>query len=221
MKLVPCSLLRAIYIIFIFLYEFELGSKIAVDGDCSHEIRRWLLLGRKAMTNLDNVLKSRDITLSTKVYGLPSGLVWLWELDCAEVGAPKNWGLQTVVLEKTPESPLDSKEIKPVNLKGNQPWILIGRTDAEVEASVFWSSDVNSWLIGKVPCAGKHWGQREKRASEDVLAGCHHWGNGHEFGETSGDGEKQGGWHAAVHGVTESDTTGWLNKNNKRQCLGP
>ena len=142
MKLVLCSLLMAFYIIFIFLYESELGSKITVDGDESHEIRRWLLLGRKAMTNLDNVLKSRDITLPTQVYGLPSGLMWLWELDHKESGAPKNWCLQTVALEKTPESPLNSKEIKPVNLKGNQPWIFIGRTEAEVP--VFWSPAVNS-----------------------------------------------------------------------------
>ena len=85
-----------------------------------------------------------------------------------------------MVLEKTPQSPLDSKEIKPVNLKGNQPWILIGRTDAEAEAQVFWSSDANRWLIEKVPDAGKDWGQKEKRASEDEMAGRHHWCNGHE-----------------------------------------
>ena len=102
-----------------------LGSKVTMDGDCSHEIRIWLLLGRKAMTNVDSVLKSRDITLPTKVhivkegYGLPSGYIRLWELDFKEGRVPKNWCLQTVVLEKT-ESPLDSKEIKPINLKGKQ-----------------------------------------------------------------------------------------------------
>ena len=106
---------------------------------------------------------------------------------------PKNWCLQTVVLEKTPESPLDSKEIKPVNLKGNQPWILIGRTYAEAEAPVFWSSDVNSWETGNVPDAGKDWRKKEKRASEVEIAGWHHWCNGCEFGQTLGDEEGQGG----------------------------
>ena len=95
-------------------------------------------------------------------YGLPGGHIWLWDLDHKEGRMPKNWCLRTVVLEKTPQSPLDSNEIKPVNLKGNQPWILIGRTDAEAEAPVFWSSDANRWLTGKVPDAGKDWGQRRR-----------------------------------------------------------
>ena len=128
-------------------------------------------------------------------YGLPSGHVRLWELDCKEGRKPKNWCLQTVVLEETPESPLDSKEIKPVNLKGDQPWIFTGRTDAdaEAEAPVFWSSEVHSWLIGKVPDAGKDWGQKEKKVSEDEMAGWHHWYNEHELGQTLGDGEGRGG----------------------------
>ena len=127
-----------------------LGSKITAVSDCSHEIRRWLLFGRKVMTNLDSMLKSRDIiTLLTKVhYGLPSGHVQLWELDCKEGRTPKNWCLWTVMLEKAPESPLDSKEIKPINLKGDQPWIFTGRTDADAEAPIFWLSDANRWLIG-------------------------------------------------------------------------
>ena len=98
-----------------------------------------------------------------------------------------------MVLEKTPESPLDSKEIKPVNLEGNhQPWILIGRTDGEAEASVFWSSDAKSWLIRKDTDAGKDWGQK-KRVSEDEMSGWHHECNGHELRQTLGDGEGQGG----------------------------
>ena len=104
--------------------------------------------------------------------------------------APKNWCLQTV-LEKTPD-PLDSKEITPVNLEGNQSWTLIGRTDAEAEALVFWSSDANRWLIGKVPDAGKDWGQKEKKASEDEMSGWHHRWKGHKNGQMSGDGEGQG-----------------------------
>ena len=114
------------------------------------------------MTNLGSVLKSRhssaDKGLYSQGYGLPNGHVQLRELDRKEGGAPKNWCLLTVVLEKTPESPLYSKEIKPVNLKGDQPWIFSGMTDAEAETPVFWSSDTNSWLIGKVPDAGKDWG---------------------------------------------------------------
>ena len=122
-------------------------------------------------------------------YGLPSGHMWLWELDHKEGRTPKNWYLWTVVLEKTPESPLDSKEIKPVKLKGDQPWIFTGRTDAEVEAPVFWSSDVNRQLIGKVPDAGKDWGQKEKRVSEDEMAGRQPWSYEHELGQTPGDSE--------------------------------
>ena len=99
-------------------------------------------------------------------YCLPIGHIWLWELDHEEGRTPKNWCLQTMVLENTPESPLDSK-ITPVNLKGNQPWILIGRSDAE--APEFWSSYTNSWLIGKVPDAGKD------RAEEEGVRGWDGW----------------------------------------------
>ena len=95
-------------------------------------------------------------------YGLPSGHVGLLEVNRKEGRMPKNWCLRTVMLEKTPESPLDSKEIKPVNLKGNPLWILIGGTDAEVETPVFWSPDANSSLIGKVPNVGNNWGQRRR-----------------------------------------------------------
>ena len=126
-----------------------LGSKITPDGNCSHEIRRPLLLGRKAMTNLDSVLKSRDITLLTTIHsqccGLPSGHIQLWELDHKEGRAPKNRCLWTVVLEKTPESPLDSKEIKPANLKRNQPWIFTRRTDAE--AQILWPLDALDFIV--------------------------------------------------------------------------
>ena len=122
----------------------------------------------------------------------------------------------SVVLEKTLESPLNSKEIKPVNLKGNQAWILIGRTDTEAETPVFWLSDVNSWLIGKVTDAGKNWGQKEKRASEDEMAGWHHWCNGHELGQTLGDGEREA-WCAAVYGVTKSWT--WLGDWTTKTCV--
>ena len=119
-------------------------------------------------------------------------------------------------MEKTPESPMDSKEIQPVNLKGNQPWILIGRTDAEAEAPVFWSPDVNSQCIEKVPGAGRDWGQNEK-ASEDEMVGWHHQCNGHELGQSLGDGEGQGGLVCcSPWGCKELDSTGRLNNKKKR-----
>ena len=172
------------------------------------------------MTNLDSVLKSRDITLPTmvrtvKALVFPIVMLWMWELNNKKGWALKNWCLWTVVLEKTLESTLDSKEIKPVNLKGNQPWILVGRTDAEAETLVFWSSDVNSWLLGKVPDAGKDWGQKEKRASEDEMAGWHHWYNECELGQNLWDVRDREAWRFAVHGGRkESNTTGQLNNNN-------
>ena len=117
-----------------------LGSKITANGECSHEIKRRLLLGRKAMTNLDSILKSRDITLLTKVClvkAMVFPVVMMWELDCKQSWVPKNWCFWTVVLEKTLHSPLDYKELKPVNPKGNQSWIFIGRTDVEAETPIF------------------------------------------------------------------------------------
>ena len=140
----------------------SMGSKISADGDCSHEIKRCLLLGRNAMTNLDSILKSREIPLPTKgpssqSYGFSSSHGWMWEFDHKESWAPKNCCFWTVVLEKTLESSLDWKEIQPVSPKGNQSWIFIGRTDAKIETPIIWSPDVKNWLIGKDPDAGKDW----------------------------------------------------------------
>ena len=169
-----------------------LGSKITADCDCSHEIKRPLLLGKKAMINLDSILKSRDIISLTKVhisqsYGFSSSQVWMWEMDHKEGWAPKNWCLWTVVLEKTLENPLDSKQIKPVNPEGNPPWIFIGRTDAEAEVSILWPPDAKSWLTGKDPKVGKDWRQQENSAAEDEMVGWHHQLNGHGFEQTLGD----------------------------------
>ena len=153
------------------------GSKITADGDCSHEIKRRLLLGRKVITNLDNILKQRryfaNKGLYSQSYGFSSSHVWMWELDHKESWAPKNRCFWTVVLEKTLESPLDSKEIKPVKPKGNQSWILIGMTDAEVEATILGPPDVKNWLIGKDPDAGKGWRQKEKVMTENKIVGWH------------------------------------------------
>ena len=154
-----------------------LGSKVTADGDHSHEIKRCLLLGRKAVTNLDSILKSRDIILLTKVfsqsYDFSSSRVWTWELDHKESWVPKIWCFWTVVLEKTLESPLDCKEIKAVNPKGNQSWIFIGRTDAEAGTPILCPPNAKNWLIGKEPDAGKEWRQEEKGMTEDEMVGWH------------------------------------------------
>ena len=131
-----------------------LGLQNTADSDCSHKIKRCLLLRRKALTNPDSILKSRDIALLTNVpyeqsYGFFSSHVQMWELDHKEGWAPENWCFQTVVLEKNLESPLDSKEIKPVQPKGNQPWIFIGRTDAEAEAPILWPPLEKTLMLGK------------------------------------------------------------------------
>ena len=159
------------------------GSKITADGDCSHEIKRRLLLGRKVMTNLDSILKNRDATLlcsSNQSYGFSSSHVWMWELDYKESWAPKNWCFLTVVLEKTLQSPLDCKETQPVHPKGKQSWVFIGRTDAEAETPILWPPDMKNWLIRKDFDAGKDWRWEEKGMTEEMV-GWHHRLNGHEF----------------------------------------
>ena len=158
------------------------GSKIPVDGDC-HEIKR--LLQRKDMTNLDSILKSRDTICwqHSQSYGFSSSYVWMWELDHKE-----GWCFW-IVLEKTLESPVDSKDIKPVNPKGNQLWIFIRRTDAK--APILWLPDAKSRLIEKDPNARKDWRQKEKGVTEDEMVRYHHWLNGHGFEQTLGVSEGQ------------------------------
>ena len=145
----------------------SLGSKITADVDCSHEIKRCLLLGRKTMTNLQGILKSRDITLPTKVclvkaMVFPVVMYGMWELDYNECWMPKNWCFGTVVLEKTLESPLDCKEIQPVHPKESQYWVFTERTDAEAESPVLWPPDTKNWLIGKTLMLGKIEGRRRR-----------------------------------------------------------
>ena len=160
------------------------GSKITEDSHCCPEIKGHLLFGRKAMTNLDSMLKSRDITFPTKVHlvkAMVSHYVWMWELDYKESWVLKNWCFWNVMLEKTLESPLDCKVIQPVHPKGNQSWIFIGRTDAEAEAPILWPPDMKNWLIWKDPDAGKDWRREEKGTKEDEMIEWHHRLNGHEF----------------------------------------
>ena len=173
-----------------------LGSKINEDGDCSHEIKRHLLLRRRASTNLDGLLKSRhhfaNKAPSSQSYGFSVSHVWMWQLDHKDGWALKNSCFWTVMLEKTLETPLDSKDIQPVNPKGNQSWIFIGGTDAQAETPVLWPPDGKSQLTRKDPDAGKDWGQEEKGTTEDERVGWHHWLDGHEFEQAPGDGEGQG-----------------------------
>ena len=129
---------------------------------------------------------------SSQSYGFSNSHVWMWELDHKEGWMPKNWCFRTVVLEETLGSPLDCKEIKPVNPKGKQPWIFTGRIDAEAVGPIFWPLGAKSQLTGKDPDAGKDWQQEEKGVTEVEIVGWHHWLNGHEFEQTLGDSEGQG-----------------------------
>ena len=161
------------------------GSKITANGGFSHEIKNHLLLGRKAMTNLDSILKSRDITLPTKVC-LVKALVFpvvmygheSWTAKKAEhqrIDAFELWCWRRL------ESPLNGEAIQPVHPKGNQSWIFIARADAEAETPILWTSHVKNWLTGKDPHSGNDRRQEEKGMTEDEMVGWHHRRNGHEF----------------------------------------
>ena len=151
-----------------------LGSKITADGDWSHEIKRHSLIWWKVMTKVDNILKSRDNTLPTKVCLVKAMVfpvvMYECELDYKESWALNNWYFWTVVLEKTLESPLDCNKIQPVHPKGNQSWIFIGRSDSEAKTPILWPPEAKSWLFGKYPDTGKDWRQEEKGMKEDEMA---------------------------------------------------
>ena len=146
---------------------------------------------KKSYDKSRSILKSReqrhhfaDMGLYSQCYGFCSSHIWMWELDHKEGWTLKNWCFWTLVLEKNLESPLDSKEIKLVNPKGNQPWIFIRRTDAEAKTAILWSPDAKSWLIGKDSDAGKDWGQEQKRKIKDEMVEWHNQLHGHEFEQT-------------------------------------
>ena len=182
-------------------------DKITADGDCSHEIRWWLLLGRKVMTNLDSIFKKQrhhfaDNGPYSQGYGLSSSHVRMWKLDHKEGRVPKNWCFWTVVLGKTLESPLGYKEIKPVNPKESQSWIFIGGTDAEAEALILCPPDVKSRLTGKDPDAEK--GRRRGRQRMKWLDGITN-SMGMNWGQLQMLRDKEA-CSAAVHGVTKNWT---------------
>ena len=167
--------------VFIFL-----GSKITADGDCSCEIKRHFLLGRKAMTNLESILKSRDVTLLTKVHTVKSMVFPVimyrrenWTIKKAErqrINAFKLW-----CWRRLSWVPCTARRSKPVNPKGSQSLIFIGRTDAVAEATILWPPDAINALIGKDPDTGKDWRQEEKEMTEHEMVGWHHCLEGHEF----------------------------------------
>ena len=200
-----------------WLTLFSWAPKITADGDCSHEIKRCLLLGRKAMTNPDSILKSRDITLPTNVCLIKAMFFPVVMYGC------ESWTIKKAERRKTDafelwrwrglfESPLDWKEIKSVNPKGNQSWIFIGRTDAEAEAPILWPPDVKSPLVGKDPDAGKDRRQEEKGTREDEMVGWHHWLSGCGFEQALGIGDGQGSLaFCSPWSHKELDTTEWVN----------
>ena len=157
---------------------------------------------------------------SSQSYGFSSSYIWMWELDCEESWVPKNWCFWMAVLEKTLESPLDCKEIKPVHPKGNKSEIFIGRTDAEAETPILWPLDVKNWLVGRNPDAGKDWRQEKKGTTKDEVVGWHHWLDRHEFEQALGVGDRQGGLaFCSPWGCKESYMTEWLHWTEQRRCI--
>ena len=193
--------------------DYFLGLQNIAVSDCSHEIKRRLLLGRKVMTNIDTILKKQrryfaNKVLSSQSYGFSNSHVWMWELDYKESWVTKNWCFWTVVFEKTLDSSLYSKEIQPVNLKGNQSWIFNGRSDAEAETTILWPPDAKKQLIWKDPDAGKNWRQEEKGTIEDEMVACHHQLDGQVFEQALRVGEGQGSLACySPWGYKESDMT--------------
>ena len=193
--------------------QWRQRSKITAGGDCSMKLKDAFAPWKESYDQPRQHIKKQrhyfaNKGLSSQGYGFSSSHVWMWELDYKESWVPKNWCFWTVELEKTLESPLDCKEIQPVNPKGNQSWIFVGRIDAEAETSILWPPHTKSWLIGKYPDAGRDWGQEEKGMTEDEMTGSHHQLDGHEFEWTPGAGDGQGSLVCCdSRGHKESDMT--------------
>ena len=194
-----------------------LGCRITADDDCSRDIKRRLLLERKVMTNLDSTLKNRDITLPTKVHLVKAMVFQIVMYGCESwtIKKPEHRKIDAFELwcwRRTLENPLDSKEIRPVNSKGNWYWTFIGRTGAEAEAPVLWPSDANDWLIWKDPDAGKDRRQDKKGTTENEMVEWHHRLDGHKFEQALGVGDGQEGLACcSPWGHKKSDTIEQLN----------
>ena len=159
-------------------------SKITADGDCSHEIKTLTPWKESFDQSRQHIKKQRHYFAnkgpSSQGYGFSTYHVSMWEMNYKESWALKNWCFWSVVLEKTLKSSLDSKEIQPVNPKGNQSWIVVGRTDVKIKTPIIWPHNAKTSLLGKDPNAGKDWRQEEKGPTEDEMVGWHHWLNEHE-----------------------------------------
>ena len=203
-----------------------MGSKITVDSDCSHKIKTFAPWKESYDKSKQHIKKQRYPLANKGPYSQSNGCsnshVQMWELNHRESWVPKNWCFWIVVLEKTLESPLDCKKIKPINPKGNQSWIFIGRNDAdaETEAPMLWSPDVKSQLIGKDLNAGKDWGQDRKGVTEGEMVGWHHRFNGHEFGQTLGDSEEQGSLGCSSPGGSQWVGHDWTTEQQESRHVG-
>ena len=189
---------------------FFFSSKITAGYDCSYEIKRCLLLGRTVTMNLDSILKSRDISLPTKVLLVKAMVFPVVMYGCESWTVKKAERRRSDVFElwcwRRLLRVLDCREIKPVHPKGNQPWVFIGRTKADAETAILWSPDAKSQVIGKDLDTGKDWRQEEKGMTEDEMVGWHHWLHGHEFEQTREIVKDRVAWCAAVHGIAKSRT---------------
>ena len=189
------------------------GLFLGLQNHCGSRLQSWnwkmLAPWKKSYDKYRQYIKKQrhhfaNKGLSSQSYSFSSSHVWMWRLDHKDSWASKNWCFWTVVLEKTLESPLDCKEIQPVNPKGDQSWIFIGRTDAEAEAPILWPPDAKNWLVGKDPDAGKDWRWEEKGTTVDEMVGWHHWLNGCEFEQLGEMVKDREAWLAAVHVVVKS-----------------
>ena len=201
-------------------HPYMTAGKITADGDCCHEIKRRLLLARRAMTNSDSILKSRDITLPTKVHIVKAMVFsvvmyrcesWIIKkVERQRIDAFKLWCWRRFL--RVPWTARRSNQ--PIHNR-DQPWDFFGRTGAKVFTPVLWPPHAKGWLIGKDSDAGKDWGQEEKGMTEDEMAGWHHWLDGGEFEWNPGVGDGLEAWHAAIHGVRKSGTqlSDWTELN--------
>ena len=202
-----------------------LGSKITADGDCSHEKKRRLLLGRKVMTNLDSILKIRDITWPIKAH-LVKAMVFsvvMYRCESWTIKKAECWRIDAFELwfwRRLSRVPWTARRSNQSILKGDQPWDFFGRNDAKAETPVLGPPHAKSWLIGKDSDAGRDWGQEEKGTTEDEMAGWHHWFDGHESEWTPGVGMDREAWRAAIHGVAKSWTglSDWSDLIVDLQC---